>query len=84
MKFTHRLLATTLLAASAIGCWAQSNTTVTYRDALGRKTGTATTDSRGNVTYRDELGRKTGTSSQSGSTTIYRNSTGTKQGSSSR
>ena len=84
MKLTHRLLTTALLATAAIGCWAQSNTTVTYRDALGRKTGTATTDSRGNVTYRDALGRKTGTSSQSGGTTIYRNDMGTKQGTSSR
>ena len=33
----------------------------TYRDAMGRVTGTATTDSYGKTTYRDAMGRVIGT-----------------------
>lgn len=50
-----------MFAISVSSLLMAQNTTV-YRDNLGRKTGTATKDSRGVTTYRDELGRKTGTS----------------------
>ena len=34
---------------------------VTYRDSMGRITGTATTDNYGKTTYRDAMGRVVGT-----------------------
>jgi hypothetical protein len=56
-----------------------------YRDKYGRKTGSATSDKRGNTTYRDQYGRKTGSAStdRRGNTT-YRDKYGRKTGSSSR
>ena len=48
--------------AISVSSFLMAQNTTVYRDNLGRKTGTATKDSRGVTTYRDELGRKTGTS----------------------
>lgn len=56
--------------------------TTTYRDNLGRKTGTSETNSRGVTTYRDNLGRKDGTAETKGNGTTYRDNVGRKQGSS--
>ena len=52
----------TLILTLALSISMMAQSTTTYRDNLGRKTGTATTDRRDVTTYRDELGRKTGTS----------------------
>ena len=54
----------------------------TYRDAMGRKQGTAEVDRYGKTTYRDSLGRKQGTAETDryGKTT-FRDSMGRKQGS---
>jgi hypothetical protein len=54
----------------------------TYRDAMGRKQGTAEVDRYGKTTYRDAQGRITGTSSTDryGKTT-YRDAQGRIQGS---
>jgi hypothetical protein len=38
-----------------------ANKTKTYRDGMGRMTGTATTDANGTTTFRDSMGRITGT-----------------------
>jgi hypothetical protein len=51
-----------LMFAISVSSLLMAQNTTVYRDNLGRKTGTATKDSRGVTTYRDELGRKTGTS----------------------
>lgn len=70
----HRIL--TLLFVISLSSSVMAQTT-TYRDNPGRKTGTATTDSRGVTTYRDELGRKTGTSeTNSRGETVYRDELG--------
>ena len=58
MKHLLSLILFQLFMSSSV----MGQNTTTYRDNLGRKTGTATTDKRGVTTYRDELGRKTGTS----------------------
>lgn len=54
----------------------------TYRDEIGRKTGTSETNKRGVTTYRDNLGRKDGTAETKGNGTTYRDNVGRKQGSS--
>ena len=51
-----------LMFAISVSSFLMAQNTTVYRDNLGRKTGTATKDSRGVTTYRNELGRKTGTS----------------------
>ena len=56
-----------LLFAISVSSFMMAQSTTVYRDNLGRKTGTATKDSRGVTTYRDELGRKTGTSEKKNS-----------------
>jgi hypothetical protein len=42
---------------------ASAQHSTTFRDASGRTTGTATTDSNGTTTFRDGSGRTTGTAS---------------------
>jgi len=72
-------LALTIFTASSIAA------DRVYRDKYGWKTGSASTDNRGNTTYRDQYGRKTGSSKtdRRGNTT-YRDQYGRKTGSSSR
>ena len=49
----------------------------TFRDASGRLTGTATTDSNGTRTFRDGSGRLTGTATRdSNGTTTFRDGSG--------
>jgi len=53
----------------------------TFRDASGRTTGTATTDSNGTTTFRDAGGRTTGTATRdSNGTTTFRDGTGRTTG----
>ena len=52
-------------------------TETTFRDSMGRTTGTATTDSSGKTTYRDSMGRVTCTATKdSTGKIIYRDSMG--------
>lgn len=50
-----------LLLGCLLSGWAAGGQT-TYRDALGRRQGSATTDKYGKTTYRDALGRIQATS----------------------
>jgi hypothetical protein len=55
--------------------------TQTFRDNMGRTTGTATTDSQGTTTFRDSLGRTTGTATpDSQGTTTFRDNMGRNTG----
>ena len=45
---------------------ASAQNQTTFRDASGRTTGTATTNSNGTVTFRNEKGQTTGTATRSG------------------
>ena len=67
---------------SARGAFFAVEAKATYRDAMGRKQGTAEVDRYGKTTYRDSLGRKQGTAETDryGKTT-FRDSMGRKQGS---
>jgi hypothetical protein len=70
---TIYIVALTLAMITAAS--AQNQTT--FRDASGRTTGTATTDSNGTTTFRDATGRTTGTATrESNGTTTFRNTTG--------
>jgi hypothetical protein len=74
---------TLALLATITAALAQNQTT--FRDASGRTTGTATTDSQGTRTFRDASGRTTGTATFSnqgsvGSTTTFRDSDGRTTG----
>ena len=64
------------------GCILAAEAKATYRDAMGRKQGSSTTDRYGKTTYRDAQGRITGTSTTDryGKTT-YRDAQGRIQGS---
>ena len=50
-----------LVALAAVPALAQQSPQSTFRDAGGRTTGTATTDSQGTTVFRDAGGRTTGT-----------------------
>ena len=50
-----------VIVCALIGFVALADGTATYRDAMGRLQGTATTDSSGRVTFRDAQGRLQGT-----------------------
>jgi hypothetical protein len=70
---TIYIVALTLAMITAAS--AQNQTT--FRDASGRTTGTATTDSNGTTTFHDATGRTTGTATrESNGTTTFRNTTG--------
>lgn len=57
----------------------------TYRDSMGRTTGTESRDSNGTRTFRDGMGRTTGTATRDSNGTItYRDSMGRIKGTSSR
>ncbi len=83
LRITFAVLVTGFVLATYVsGSFAAERV---YRDKYGRKTGSATSDKRGNTTYRDQYGRKTGsaTTDRRGNTT-YRDKYGRKTGSSSR
>ena len=63
------------------GALAVAEAKTVYRDALGRRQGSSTTDRYGKTTYRDAMGRVTGTSTTDryGKTT-YRDAQGRIQG----
>jgi hypothetical protein len=69
------MLALGVLAVAPFAASAQPSTT--FRDSMGRITGTATTNSNGTTTFRDGSGRTTGTAStDSNGTTSYRDASG--------
>jgi hypothetical protein len=72
-----------LLALSQLA-HGQSQTVI--RDASGRATGTATTDSQGTTTFRDDRGRTIGTASPNGTTgtTTFRDDRGRTVGTTTR
>jgi hypothetical protein len=77
------LSAFVLLAALATPAAAQNQTT--FRDASGRTTGTATTNSQGTKTFRDASGRTTGTATtNSQGTTTFRDASGRTTGTATR
>lgn len=70
------------IVCALIGFAAFANSTATYRDAMGRLQGTATTDSSGRITYRDAQGRLRGTATTDSSGRVtYRDAQGRLQGS---
>ena len=69
------------IVCALIGFAASANGTATYRDAMGRNHGSAST--YGNrTTYRDTQGRLQGSAQTSNSGTTYRDASGRLQGSS--
>jgi hypothetical protein len=71
----------------AIGCLsvapfaALAQPSTTFRDSMGRTTGTATTNSNGTTTFRDASGRTTGTATRdSNGTTTFRDASGRTTG----
>ena len=74
-----RIICALALALAGAGAFGD-----TFRDAMGRNRGTATTDRYGKTTYRDSMGRTQGSSTTDryGKTT-YRDAMGRSQGSSS-
>jgi hypothetical protein len=73
------MFAASLLVLTVVSALAQNQTT--FRDAGGRTTGTATTDSQGTTTYRDSGGRTTGTAARSSNgTTTFRDAGGRTTG----
>jgi hypothetical protein len=72
-----------LTLAMITAAWAQNQTT--FRDASGRTTGTATTNSQGTKTFRDASGRTTGTATtNSQGTTTFRDASGRTTGTATR
>jgi hypothetical protein len=61
-EWTNEDLTIAVLALATITAASAQNQT-TFRDASGRTTGTATTNSNGTTTFRDGSGRTTGTAS---------------------
>ena len=61
MNIVKILVAVSIVAGFGFSANAQSNRQ-TYRDAMGRNQGTATTDNYGKTTFRDAMGRTQGTS----------------------
>ena len=59
-----------------------ATTRTTFRDSMGRKTGSVEDNGKGKITYRDAMGRKTGSSETDryGKTT-YRDAMGRVKGS---
>ena len=67
-----RIACLALVAAAGTGVFGG-----TYRDAMGRRQGTATKDSYGRTTYRDAMGRSQGTATtDSYGKTTYRDAAG--------
>jgi hypothetical protein len=62
-----------LLVAPA---WSQ---TTTFRDSMGRETGTATRNGN-TTTFRDRMGRETGTATRNGNSTTFRDRMGRETG----
>ena len=73
---------TFVVTVLCIGPILAADTKTIYRDAMGRKQGSAEMDRNGKTTYRDSLGRKQGTAETDryGKTT-YRDAQGRIQGS---
>ena len=68
------------IICALIGFVALANARTTYRDAMGRLQGTATTDSSGRVTFRDAQGRLQGTATTDSSGRVtYRDAKGRLQ-----
>ena len=76
------LLSLWILAFAPVLAMAESSTT--FRDASGRQTGTASTNSSGVTTFRDASGRQTGTASSSGNGVTFRDSMGRQTGTATR
>ena len=77
------LTATLLSMIMGLGM-AQAQQT-TFRDASGRTTGTASTDSNGTKTFRDASGRTTGTATTNSNGTItFRDASGRTTGTATR
>lgn len=84
MKAVLTVCAAITLAVSSVSI-ASAQSKTTYRDASGRTTGSATTNSSGKTTYRDSSGRTTGSSSTNSSgKTTYRDASGRTTGTSSK
>jgi hypothetical protein len=82
MKLLAMFVVSLLVALAAVPALAQQSPQSTFRDAGGRTTGTATTDSQGTTVFRDAGGRTVGTASRSSSsgTTTYRDAGGRTTG----
>ena len=82
----HDMLKLMLTLGVVLGmatAFAQSNKT-TFRDAMGRNQGSATTDRYGKTTYRDSMGRTQGSASTDNyGRTTFRDAMGRNQGSAS-
>ncbi len=84
MKAVLTVCAAITLAVSSVSI-ASAQSKTTYRDASGRTTGSATTNSSGKTTYRDSSGRTTGSSSSNSSgKTTYRDASGRTTGTSTK
>ncbi|MCM0036639.1 MAG: hypothetical protein NBV66_12720 [Burkholderiaceae bacterium] len=82
MKVALTVCAAIALTISSVGI-ASAQSKTTYRDASGRTTGSATTNSSGKTTYRDSSGRTTGSASTNSSgKTTYRDASGRTTGTS--
>lgn len=84
IALSHVLFAAAVVALAYTAARAEPSQQV-IRDASGRTTGTATTDSQGTTTFRDSRGSTTGTASPSfggsaGNTTTFRDAGGRTTG----
>ena len=78
-------LAIVACAVACAGSLIAANDRTTYRDSMGRSTGSSSTDSAGRTTFRDSMGRMTGTASTDSSGKVtYRDAQGRLQATSSR
>ena len=79
-EFITRTMPSIILLALLVAVllpWPAAAQTQTFRDSMGRVTGTASRDANGTVTYRDGSGRMTGTATRDANgTTTYRDASG--------
>ena len=85
MKSHYFLFTLVALSLATSPVYGQQSPQTTFRDAGGRTTGTATTDSQGTTVFRDAGGRTTGTATHgnqggAGNTTTFRDAGGRTTG----